>query len=104
MSGIYIKGMEMPKSCWCCRFELNNMCRATINRMRVQSCDRHPDCPLIEVPKHGRLIDADALKESIKEARKTQPEIADVYDDDYFLVAEWLASAPTIIPADKGGE
>ena len=58
----------------------------------------------IHVPEHGRLIDADALKESIKEARKAQPEIADVYDDDYFLVAEWLASAPTIIPADPAEE
>ena len=65
MSGIYIKGMEMPKSCWHCRFELNNMCRATINRMRVESCDRHPDCPLVEVPKHGRLIDADSVEKQI---------------------------------------
>ena len=62
-------------------------------------CHGIDDCPLVEVPKHGRLIDADALLESIKEARKRNPEIA----DDYFIVANWLRSAPTIIEKEDGG-
>lgn len=41
-------------------------CRAFNETKWIDDCDmkkeRHPDCPLIEVPKHGRLIDADALK------------------------------------------
>lgn len=76
-----------------------NLTKEEVLRAKIAS-----DCPLISVPEHGRLIDADALKESIKEARKKQPEIADVYDDDYFLVAEWLASAPTIIPAEEAND
>ena len=58
----------------------------------------------IEVPPHGDLIDRMALLESIKEARKKQPEIEDVYTEDYFTVAEWLMSAPTIIEAEEETE
>ena len=116
---ILIKGMEMPQSCDDCVMghELSvgtcvtgygclAMLRMGEARIRPISCGTKPDwCPLIEVPtSHGRLIDADALLESIKEARKKDPEIEDVYIDDYFTVAEWVVSAPTIIPADKDGE
>ena len=68
---IIIKGMEMPKSCFNCRCP--RACRA-INR-RIDEMDRtewfpqdhrHSDCPFIEVPEsHGRLIDADKLKETL---------------------------------------
>ena len=51
---------------------------------------RHPDCPLIELPPHGRLIDADALWENITVA---YPSIIRAIDD-----------APTIIPAEKDGD
>lgn len=125
MSRVYIKGMEMPSCCDRCiysgwsNFYQIYICTARwrsseneallfdkkhTNSVATMRSGRADNCPLVPVPDHGRLIDADALKESIKEARKAQPEIADVYDDDYFLVAEWLASAPTIIPASKEGE
>lgn len=49
----------------------------------------HSDCPLIELPPHGRLIDADAL---IKEVEK-------------FAGNHWTSTtikrAMTIIPADE---
>ena len=108
--GVYIKGMEMPKSCDECRimiFEDTNFvpelfCGCPIVfKARPQGVGHRPDyCPLVEVPEHGRLIGADALLESIKEAKKKQPEISDVYDEDYFAVAEWVSYAPTIIESE----
>ena len=59
-------------------------------------------CPLIEVPTpHGRLIDADALMLSILDAQVDQPELAEVYDEDYHVVLDWLRAAPTVIEAEE---
>jgi hypothetical protein len=59
------------------------------------------DCPLVEVPPHGRLIDADDLMGMIHRAKEDDSEIADVYEDDYRIVDEWLSVAPTIIEAEE---
>ena len=66
---VLIKGMEMPKSCDECRimvFEDTNFvpelfCGCPIVfKARPQGVGHRPDyCPLVEVPPHGRLIDAD---------------------------------------------
>ena len=64
---VLIKGMKMPKSCKSCPFQFGN-CIIPFNPF---SEERHPDCPLSEVPQHGRLIDADALKASLAFAEKT---------------------------------
>ena len=50
---ILIHDMEMPKNC----IECHARCRLYLNGRKF----RHPDCPLIELPPHGRLIDADEL-------------------------------------------
>ena len=67
MSGIYIPGMEMPKNCDCCDFMTveGEYGEPTCPFGRIIRCasERHPDCPLVSVPEHGRLIDADALAE-----------------------------------------
>ena len=87
--------MKMPESCYDCPVE----CEGDICGITKGGCtwnERPPHCPLVEIKPHGRLVDADALRESIKEARKRNPEIA----DDYFIVANWLRSAPTIIEAE----
>ena len=61
-----------------------------------------PDwCPLIEVPPHGDLIDRDALLNAIKKAGEDDSEIADVYEEDYAAVSDWLYTAPTVIEASE---
>lgn len=95
---ILINGIEMPKSCWDCFACHDGWC--IINQKIEGHRTVTHSCPLIEVQPHGRLIDADALLESIKEAKKKQPEISDVYDEDYFAVAEWVAYAPTVIKSE----
>ena len=69
---ILIRNMEMPKSCDQCRLWLLFLGRYFCFGKGVEidneqfpyefmSKDRLPDCPLVEVPKHGRLIDAGLL-------------------------------------------
>ena len=56
-----IIGVNPPKSCYACSWYNKVKCPVDDGRYyyRVQ---RHPSCPLIELPPHGRLIDADKLK------------------------------------------
>lgn len=61
---VLIKGMEMPKSCSDCPLEDpydGYNCRITGRGYNWGLIERPSDCPIIWVPPHGRLIDADAL-------------------------------------------
>lgn len=109
---ILIKDMEMPKSCMNCMFcgfagadcELD-LCQITGNAQKHIPHSKMPDCPLIEVPPHGRLIDADALKvrdgwqrdSKYFAQESSHTHITFVYSNDIY-------NAPTVIPADKDGE
>ena len=117
MSGVYIKGMEMPVTCCHCAFmyfdpdatNSNNgnlgsyLCSFT--KDEIWNTQRDPACPLIPVPDHGDLIDRDALNKRIKEETINQAEFyADrwhpvvlAYGDCYGKVQ----NAPAVIPADR---
>ena len=64
-----IKGMEMPKNCIECRFRQYEYCdlqRQDVYAVNIMdyalSLERHPSCPLIEIPTpHGDLVDRDAM-------------------------------------------
>ena len=86
--GVYIKGMEMPRNCAACC--LDSFCK----HWDIRS-DRHEDCPLIPVPDHGRLIDADEVREIIDTYRPGR-----IYEDAWALTV--MDNAPTIIPAEEG--
>ena len=109
---ILIKGMGMPRHCEDCPFlEISGdypYCVATgtqkgytfIPKLRTERMD---SCPLVEIPPHGRLIDADdfsrRLWEGIKDEhnQKAQPNSwADALQDFDF----WLESLDTIIEAE----
>ena len=87
---VLIKGMEMPTSCAECelaehyeRYELEHYCPFTGWYADYEKC------PLVPVPPHGRLIDAD--------------ELAATCDEPHWCA--WLSdidNAPTIIPAEEG--
>ncbi len=116
--GIYIEGVEMPKSCYQCGFLFRPerhgkvYCTAVEPMMDISktiSDKRASNCPLIPVPDHGRLIDADVMKKSVKLQtfllRLLFPgeleEIANVLEE---WVMKEIDNAPTIVPADKEGE
>ena len=73
---ILIKGMKMPKCCVKCEwheyyggdYDWVHACRRT-GTMSIENAEteRANDCPLVEIPEHGRLIDADAYCEDLLE-------------------------------------
>lgn len=117
---ILIKGMAMPKNCMDCPFrgfdrtgERGNICfinesvtlHAVLDGMDVKFV-RMGDCPLIELPPHGRLIDADALMGVIQDYIEEYSNL----DEDGMHNLKWCAmketemainDAPTIIEADN---
>lgn len=112
--GIYIKGMEMPKRCHDCEMSalvdvsdgLTYGCQA-LKEMISNDRERLPNCPLIEVPPHGRLIDADAFVNkhftnnyivSAMTASKNELSTA------LLNIPLVMNNAPTVIPADPAEE
>ena len=89
MSGVYIRGVEMPTSCLSCKFHksiycvLTNICTITMQ-----------NCPLIPVPNNGRLIDANALR---VDHFVTSPTNSTIH---LYVSQKQIDEAPTIIPAD----
>ena len=110
---IYIKGMEMPSDCAKCRFlegdAGDGLCHAAERWLDDEYWgwyqypegdidDSQPlNCPLVEIPDHGRLIDADELVN----------QYGDWYTEEgtevgYIGALKWLIyEAPTVIEADK---
>jgi len=111
---VYIHGMEMPISCFECK--LLDYTDTYKCRVRFESLSREhginisrPDwCPLVPVPEHGRLIDADTLtKTFLERKRPTLSAGADGSKErvrylDYFSARQTIKDAPTIIPAEEG--
>lgn len=100
MSGVYIE-MAMPRNCLQCPLQGGTAdCRLTQKTYNWGLKDRPSDCPLIPVPDHGRLVDADDM----------QLEWYRLNFDGKIsegTLAYWnyrLSQIPTIIPADKDGD
>ena len=55
--GVYIKNMKIPKTCDDCYIRERNTC--PLLKTNVGGWGRCIGCPLVEVPSHVRLIDAD---------------------------------------------
>lgn len=105
---ILIKGMEMPTSCYKCPFldYEEGFCFASGVKGKSGGYEffklwpggikggRHDDCPLVAVPQHGRLIDADALVISTAVPLDGKP-----YQ---YVHIDNIKAAPTIIPAEEG--
>ena len=67
---VLVKGMKMPEGCFECKFQYDYMCCLATGKYWFGSpelpdfnaeAERLPDCPLVEIPKHGDLIDRKAL-------------------------------------------
>lgn len=100
---ILIRGMEMPKRCFECIFLTtvpNFFCLAG----KRDLCAEHgintsrPDwCPLVELPPHGRLIDADEL---LEKAYWDYNEATRDYNN-FKVVSEYgIADAHTVVEAE----
>ena len=113
--GVYIKDMEMPTNCMACPFKgfdraggRGNVCtinnsitlHAVLDGVDVKFV-RMGECPLVPVPPHGRLIDADAYESLLRGLgdRNYRREKGTICGAIKFLHPHY---APTIIPAEEG--
>ena len=110
---LLIKGMEMPTNCAACRIGYRDtgwdnednehelvFCPIIQQGSLIADANvkRHQLCPLVPVPPHGKLFDADAI---LQEATKGE-EPFDWIDKNELL--RLFFDAPTIIPADEGND
>ncbi len=108
--GVYIKGMEMPTSCYACMFfaqtnywnkkdeaDILSHCKSTGEKTWESVNGYLPNCPLVPVPPHGRLIDADKL--CLSSGFSTATEYGRGRSDQIEAIK---SNAPTIIPAEEG--
>ena len=95
---ILIKGMKIPENCILCPIIIWNdeddyVC--PFSGISALNIGRQDDCPLIEVPPHGDLIDRDKLREK---------EYFNYADADAVVMSRDIRNTPAIIPADKDGD
>ena len=116
---VLIKGAKLPKSCfgchlfnlddrdlWCIANHYAGCCRVLSKYIDENKFvnERHPDCPLIEVPPHGRLIDADEFKNYIRSGYEEMKHLFNENLKAATLVTEGFCKdideAPTVIEAE----
>lgn len=117
---VLIRGMEMPKNCNECRFHVDGWCyvlRPESEEERKRITTNY--CPLVEIPPHGRLIDADAFiaeqrrlycKDCDRRKGMKNGKVKFVYDIGdapcrvcgFGAILDDLEDAPTIIEAEDG--
>lgn len=100
MADILIRGMYKPKNCmFCpCMDREYGSCNitGTVHRRELLHLSAD-DCPLVELPEHGDLIDRDAFREENEyylHREFINPKYEDTLDD-------LLKDAPVIAPASK---
>lgn len=107
---ILIKDMKMPEHCGQCfaydtTYQVCNLYFMGIPN-RMTSLEHRPEwCELVELPPHGRLIDAGELERKIGEnIDKAKSMGQGAYGWWYAcnVAEDFVLSAPTIIPAEEG--
>ena len=99
---ILIKGMEMPRNCDDCRLDIDCAYDESQDGYKMMG-GRPRKCPLVPVPPHGRLIDADANLAVMMRVLDA-PNISHGTIDTAMLKAciKMFEEAPTIVPAEEG--
>ena len=98
---VLIKGLKMPRNCYDCGVSFCAggdlfWCGLAETEVSIDTDERDPDCPLVPVPPHGRLIDADAL---LKGCERVATEYA---TREFAFSQTAIETAPTIIEAEEG--
>ncbi len=107
---VIVKGRNMPRHCGECACSNYYdpidalLCDFTETQLdeKTWKKERHPDCPLVELPKkHGRLVDADKLADLLS---KEKEKVVD--EGNLFLCFAvgfawgFIAKEPTVVEAE----
>lgn len=109
---ILIKNMRMPETCGDCPLQHSEYleCKIT-HRITWGWADgggtrtlspAENDCPLAELPPHGRLIDADALKDTLDYYIREAGWSDEINEALTWVRDEFIDHEPTIIEAEEG--
>lgn len=99
---ILINGMELPENCSGCAIRYEMFC--PLRHRFIADEGRRKDCPLVPVPPHGRLVDADELHSALRKRAKefSNSEYGEGVKCGLADAREYIKIAPTIIPAEEG--
>ena len=101
---VLIKGIEMPKNCDDCLFDDGVHCMAypLSENIVYDIAGGKPDwCPLVEITKHGRLIDADAFLETLNPIKFEDALLYARIDRIKTVTINRIKDAPTVIGAEE---
>ena len=105
MADILIRGFEMsePHNCTECPFtDYEDACIFT--GVFALNIGRQTNCPLLALPPHGRLIDADAFLATVRPICEEDSFAACTLKTVKQLIINKINEFPAIIPADGGAE
>lgn len=107
---VLVRGMDMPKSCYACMFfaqtdywnkedeaDILSHCKRTGEKTWESVNGYLPNCPLVPVPAHGRLIDADAVAKMVLDSVNQEDVQGFMFTK---IVCKILEEALTIIEAE----
>lgn len=83
---VILKGVEMPERCGQCFLRVGNC------KQRIYMEQRPKNCPLVELPPHGRLGDLDELYKVAN--------MADDFGADTLDMLKLIADTPAVIEAE----
>lgn len=108
---ILIKGTKMPETCGECQSTLGlfaNECPLFAEfpkkfdyEPEIGNNRRYPGCPLVDVPPHGRLIDADKLMKPFYDLLEKDEHSLDYYSVGYGGLNVMIDDAPTVIESEE---
>ena len=85
---ILINGVKMPKNCARCFVGDRTICR--------------DECPIDEIPPHGKLIDADNFIDRVKaDVGMVEEDLSFEFKDGIWSVLKLLETQPTVIEAEE---
>ncbi len=100
---VIVKGMEMPNNCKECALYIDGACYGKGYRdyRSIMDKSKPDDCPLIELPPHGRLIDATFEENHYASVLlDPTPDVTEQDKKNARIIIEALRMAGTVIEAE----
>lgn len=99
---VLICGMKIPKNCSTCPCfqydmfddDIDGYCK-TLKVKITDSDEHHPNCPLVEIPSHGDLVDKDKLMQEVMDS-----DLDHLQRDDWKEVIQIVSDADVVIEAE----